>query len=205
MGVVKLSTAGILDYQKYSSFLAGNTAYSPIIGAYDLLETEILTGSQASVTFSNLNSTYGADYQHLQLRMVTRDDRTVAANVVRIQFNGDTGSNYSNHNLYATGSTVASGASASQTDTIVGLSSSSYASANIFGASILDILDAFETTKYTTTRSLCGVYAVGENYAWLASGSWQNTAALTSISLKPSGGVNFVSGSRFSLYGLKAA
>jgi hypothetical protein len=57
-------------------------------GSYDLLETEILTGTQASVTFSSLNSTYGADYQHLQLRIVTRDNRGISGtNNIRLQVN----------------------------------------------------------------------------------------------------------------------
>jgi hypothetical protein len=62
-------------------------------GSYDLLETEILTGSQTSVTFSSLNSTYGADYQHLQARCVFSGGGVVSS--LRIQLNGDTGSNYS--------------------------------------------------------------------------------------------------------------
>jgi hypothetical protein len=68
MGVVKLSTAGILDYQKYSNFLAGNSPVS--LGSYDLLETEILTGTQASVEFTSLDSY--TDYQHFQIRGTLR-------------------------------------------------------------------------------------------------------------------------------------
>jgi hypothetical protein len=38
----------------------------------------------------------------------------------------------------------------------------------------------------------------------LISGFWNNTAAVTSASLTPSTGASFVTGSRFSLYGIKA-
>jgi hypothetical protein len=40
-------------------------------GSFDLLETQVLTSSAASVTFSSL-STYAADYQHLQIRIVSK-------------------------------------------------------------------------------------------------------------------------------------
>ena len=105
-----LSRSGLLTYQKYSSLLAGNNPYIPFISDYDLLETEILTGTQSSVTFSSLNSTYGADYQHLQARCVWSGGGVVSS--LRIELNGDTGSNYSLHVLYGNGSSVLSAAAA---------------------------------------------------------------------------------------------
>jgi hypothetical protein len=192
MGVVKLSTAGILDYQKYSSFLAGNAAFSP--SAYDLLETEILTGSQSSVTFSSLNSTYGADYQHLQVRMAL--DSTVNSSI-KFRFNGDTSGNYSFHYLEGNGSSVVSSAVAPHDYGYMGYSFAGYA---VF---VTDILDPFETTKYTTTRTLSGT-TDGGNRIYLTSSNWRNTAALTSLQIINESG-SFTTGSRFSLYGLKAA
>jgi hypothetical protein len=166
---------------------------------YDLLETEILTGDTATLTFSSLNATYGADYQHLQIRMVTRvsaDGGSIAA-----RFNGDTGSNYSTHRLFGTGSSVVSDAFTSYTLIWAGVNTTNVFPTDAFGASVLDILDPFETTKYTTTRALAGRTS---DFVPLLSGSWRNTAALTQITLSPNAG-SFVSGSRFSIYGLRSA
>jgi hypothetical protein len=51
-------------------------------------------------------------------------------------------------------------------------------------------------------RSFGGI--TSEPIVGLYSGAWYNTTALTSITLDQIIGTNFVSGSRFSLYGLKA-
>lgn len=174
-------------------------------GSYDLLETEILTGSQASVTFSSLNSTYGSTYQHLQIRFTSRITETVGgAGTFYVNVNGDTGSNYARHNLRGDGSSVASYALSSSSTPDIGYTAGAESAANVFSAGVIDILDPFETTKYTTMRSSSGLVS-GYKEVWLGSVLWMNTAALTSISLETFGVWNFVADSRFSLYGWKAA
>ena len=204
MGIVKLSTAGILDYQKYSSMLAGNDPYIPPVLAYDLLETEILTGSQASVTFSSLNSTYGADYQHLEIRMTTRSTKDQTnQDTIYAYLNADTGSNYAWHRLYGDGSSVTSSSGSSASQARIGFTPANGASstANGFAATILTILDPFNTSKNTTLRSLNGS-ATNDEAILLYSSLWNNTAALTSIEIEPASD-SWITGCRFSLYGLK--
>ena len=198
MGVVKLSTAGILDYQKYSSFLAGNASYSP--GSYDLIQSEILTGSQASVTFDVTG--LGSTYQHLQLRIAAKStDPTNDMDNLIVRFNSDSAGNYSHHRLFGNGSSVVSYAGTSTTYCFAGMTTRG--SGSTFAAAVLDILDPFETTKYTTTRSLTGGTNSSQNAIVLQSGNWRNTAALTAITLDQGGGGNFVSGSSFTLIGVK--
>ena len=206
MPIKSLSQSSLLNFEKYSSLLAGNDPYIPFTSSYDLLETEILTGTQASVTFSSLNSTYGADYQHLQIRALVRSER--AGNTqdwTIVRFNGDTGSNYARHSLNADGSGVYSSGSGSQTyaDSI-GTQPTTTNTAYSFAAGVIDILDPFDTSKNTTIRTLFG-YTGSNSRVGLTSGLWNNTAALTSILLDQGGGTNYVSGCRFSLYGLKKA
>jgi hypothetical protein len=165
---------------------------------YDLLETEILTGSQTSVTFSSLNSTYGADYQHLQARCVFSGGAVVSS--LRIQLNGDTGSNYSLHLLYGNGSNALSTGAPSD----VWALGNSVTTTNAFAASVVDILDPFETTKYTTGRILHGRTG-SSNSIELLSGNWRNTAAVDTINFKVDGGQTLIAGTRLSLYGLKAS
>ena len=74
------------------------------VDAFDLLETQTLGTAAASVTFSSL-STYAADYQHLQIRMVAKSADGVSSNLrdLRIQVNADTAANYAAHVLRETG------------------------------------------------------------------------------------------------------
>ena len=172
-------------------------------GSYDLLETEILTGTQASVTFSSLGD-YASDYQHLQIRLTGRGtDAATGVTGNYLRFNGDSGANYSLHILFGNGSSVASTAETSSTWALAGLVASGGMTASSFTGTVIDILDPFETTKYTTTRALTGI-AANSSRIDLHSGSWRNTNALTSIEILMNS-ISFATGSRFSLYGLKVA
>jgi hypothetical protein len=174
---------------------------------YDLLETEILTGSEASVTFDSLNSTYGAAYQHLQIRIVVRSAVSESASQIALYLNGDTSSaNYAFHQLYGDGSTAGSEGYGSGTlgqITPIVRTFGATGTADAFGAGVVDILDSFETSKYTTVRSLHG--AAGVNAVGLTSGLWMNTNAVDSITILKQGGGDLATASRFSLYGLRSA
>jgi len=170
---------------------------TPGAGAYDLLETEILTGSQASVTFSSLNSTYGADYQHLQIRLTARTDRSDNSDTPQVVINSTAGVS---HYMLGNGSTVSSQYQSGYS--LLGYVNGGSAPSDAFGAIVYNILDPFDTNKYTTGRSLGGVVA-GDNRLLLTSTLYQSTTAVDSIQLDPIG--NFVTGCRFSLYGLRKA
>ena len=203
MAVVKLSTSGLVNFAKYSSMRAGIPL--PSLGSYDLLATEILTSSQASVTFSSLGD-YAADYQHLQIRATARSTKTGDADdYLHMQFNANATNSYSWHTLNGTGSTVTSTAASSLSSIRAGNATlpGSSATANAFGGFVIDILDPFETSKNTTTRALTGV-ASSWSYLNLTSGAFYSTDALTEIKLF-SIYLNLAQYSRFSLYGLKAS
>ena len=204
MGVVKLSTAGILNYSKTSNFLSGNELPAGP-SAFDLLETTTLTSSAASVTFSGL-SAY-SDYKHLQIRMVARSDFSNIYNDAlhaNLTFNSDTASNYNSHNLWANGSQVYSQDEGNPSNIslryTVAVGSNT---TNGFAASVTDILDFSNVYKNTTTRTLNG-YTGGNNAPaiQLRSGLWRNTNAVTSMNIASNFG-NFVSGTRFSLFGVR--
>jgi hypothetical protein len=137
--------------------------------------------------------------------MVARDSSTTTDNTGMIlRFNADTGSNYARHRLRGDGSSVTSSAGTSQTSinvftSVVG----GGATANAFGVAVIDILDAFETTKNKVTRALTGFHVGAGNAVELDSGLWMNTSAITSVTITASASANFTSTSRFSLYGLK--
>jgi hypothetical protein len=185
--------------------LVGNAAYNPIpAGGYHLLETQVLTGAN-TVTFSNLNTAYGADYQHLQLRMVVQSTRASSLDAIMITFNGDTAANYSYYFLQGGNpSSVTSSSAASASKLFAGYIPGTTNSTS-WGPSIVDILDPFEITKNTTIRALAGQIDPNWQLTELTSGFWLNTNALTSMTVFADIGINFSTGSRVSLYGIRSA
>ena len=164
--------------------------------AFDLLETTTLTSSTSSVTFSGLGSYSG--YKHLQIRAVARDNRSNTASLSYFRFNGATTGYGLGHVLYGDGASVVSGqvGASSYIDTFSTFTGST-ATTGSFGVAVLDILDFSDTSKYTTTRLLGGT----NTQINLKSGLYMDTAAVTSIAFTST--TSFVSGSRFSLYGIK--
>jgi hypothetical protein len=178
-------------------------------GSFVLLESTVLTGSQASVEFTNLTSKYASTYQHLQIRVVYLSD--IINNSLVARFNADGGSNYAYHRLNGNGSSVFSGAGTSKSNMTLhyGQDNNSATEPNV---AVIDILDPFETTKNKTVRSLGGTSSgASKNQVDLWSSLWQSTTAVSSIGLSLASGYdgwqagNFRQYSRFSLYGLKAA
>ena len=168
---------------------------------YFLLSSTILTGNQASITFSSINQTY----KHLQIRMTGRTDRASDNDTLFIRFNNNT-SGYRAHFLMGDGSTVTSadrGTGLTRID-IQGAFTGNTSVASNFGAAVIDILDYANTNKNTTVRYFGGLHNTsGTNrYISLASGLWNNTAAVTEILIDKNAS-NFVSGTRVSLYGIR--
>ena len=188
---------GIWASQNYSR-------YSLPTSFESIATTTVGSGGSSSITFSSIPSTY----THLQIRCIARDDRTGAADSdnIGIRFNSDTGSNYSWHQLYGTGSSVGAGGSANQTYCFAAFFTTVTGSnANVFAAGIIDILDYADTNKYKTTRHLGGFDNNGNGASAMSSGSWRNTSAVTSITLIPTNASNFTQNSQFALYGIKGA
>ena len=154
------------------------------------------SGGAANVEFTSIPATY----THLQIRGIYRNNNS-ADDSVGLQFNSDTGSNYSQHGLYGNGSSAGSYGSANTTDiTIWPLS----AVANTFGTAIIDILDYKDTNKYKTVRSLTGYDNNGSGFVLLQSGSWRSTSAISSIQITTRVGT-FQQYTNVALYGIKVA
>ena len=175
-------------------------------GDFVLLESQVLSSNQSSVTFSNL-ATLAAGYKHLQIRVAARTSAAEVLSGVRVRLGTgsiDSGANYSAHQLYGFNGSVISGAGTSQTAMFASAVAGANAASNIFGAVVIDLLDPFVSTKNTTSRTLGGIVAgTGTSaYISLESSAWLNTAAVEQASVLPVSG-NWVTGSRFSLYGIR--
>ena len=169
-------------------------------GSFDLLASEILTGSQASVTFSSLD-TYATDYDHLQIRLSARGiwgGGNTGGNI-KVTLNGQS-TTYKNHFLRGNGTDVSSGNSTNVLLNRLALSSNS----TDHSPMVIDILDAFNGSKNTTMRSIGGMAFSFGNWIELASGAWFDTTPVSSITLANPDG-SFAGLSRFSLYGTRKA
>jgi hypothetical protein len=177
-----------------------------VAGDYELIESNILTGTTGSITFSNLG-TYSSVYKHLQIRLAARSTAAEVLTGVRLRLgNGspDASTLYSTHQLYGYNGSVASGAQINQTWAFCSAVAGASAASNIFGAVVIDLLDPYSTTKFKTTRALGGVAAgTGTNAAIeFVSGNWRGTSSVTDAQVLPASG-SWATGSRFSIYGLK--
>lgn len=159
----------------------------------------------ADVTFSSIPSTY----KHLQIRCITKNSSSIDGSYnMRARLNSDSSSNYSVHIFDGNGSSVSpTGVSASIDHMYIGHAVSSFTGwslANAFAVTIIDILDYADTNKKTTTRLLNGFDINGSGKIQLISNLWNNTAAVTSISIFPQIG-DWAQYSSFALYGIKGA
>jgi hypothetical protein len=173
-------------------------------GTYELIETAIVSGSStSSVVFSNLGN-YSSTYKHLQVRLVARAGRALQNEPLYMSFNGVGGTSYATHAIAGNGSGffVEGYASLSSIER-VGIIAGSTAETNNFGATVIDILDAFSTTKKKTTRALGGVAPASGAIVGLYSGLFNSTASTTSLTFTNFSGTAFLANSRFSLYGIR--
>jgi hypothetical protein len=174
---------------------------APVTGSYESIATVTVgSGGAANVEFTSIPS----GFEHLQIRAIARSTRASVDNVfVNMQINSDTGANYSYHDLYGDGSTVAAGAITSVTQNYIQRITASTAAASIFGTFVIDILDYKNTNKYKTLKSLGGFDLNGSGQIYLVSGSWRNTNAITSLKFTSQATGDFAQYSHFALYGIK--
>lgn len=155
---------------------------------YESLASTTLGSAQSSVTFSGISGIY------TDLILIAQAKFTANPSYSGIVFNNDSGSNYSSTFLRSTGSAASSG-----TNTNAGQISSGSYSTNF-------TLDIFNIQNYSnSTVYKCVLYKTNQNNdVLLRTGTWRNTAAITSVKYQIDSG-NLDVGSTFTLYGVKAA
>lgn len=161
------------------------TTYTPIA-------TTTLGSAAASYTFSSIPSTY----TDLILVAVGTDTLSGGDNWC-LQFNGDTGTNYSATRLRWQTPSPDSSRTTNATN-ILGIQMSD----TTIGTQIYQIQNYSNTTTYKTAIFRGGTSAV---LMGAAVGLWRSTAAINAVKVLTNGGTNFSTGSTFTLYGIKAA
>jgi hypothetical protein len=165
---------------------------------YTLINKSILSGTQSSITFTAIPSTY----TDLLIKVSARDDNSASANgsYYIIYFNGSSTS-YSDIFLRGNGSSVGSGSFAQY----AGNSVTTAQTSNTFSNDEIYIPNyAGSTNKTYSADAVVENNATGA-FATFNAGLWSNTAAITSVKIEAAnGGANlFQIGSSFYLYGIK--
>jgi hypothetical protein len=164
--------------------------YPRVTNSYESIATVTVgSGGASDITFSSIPS----GYTHLQIRGI---GLITSAGGFTCQFNSDTGSNYSFHQLYTEGSVVLANAGASQTFFYIAYGGGSTTAPNAF---VTDVLDYKNTNKFKTIRSFSGNDLNGSGGVQRWSGNWRSTSAITSIKVTAS----FNQYSQIALYGIK--
>ena len=140
-----------------------------------------ITGATAGLkTFSNIPQTF----THLQIRMNNRDLNATTPSYTYMRFNGDAGATANNHWLRGDGASVTSNANQINSNYVITVPQpGNNALANVYGATIIDILDYTNTNKFKTARAISGYDLNGSGFVGLYSGMWRDTAAITSIGI----------------------
>jgi hypothetical protein len=189
--------------------LANGSAYgyrtfaAAAAGAYESIATVTATGSETSINFTSIPSTYS----NLQVRINARQSSgTLTVPVIKMRFNGDTtAANYTYHILSGNGSAISSSGFTSMGEIQLYAIAGNSSTASMFGSGITDIIDYASTSKNKTVRSMGGTDQNGSGLSQLISNAWLQTTAITSIEIYGSQTNSFASGSVFSLYGIKGA
>lgn len=173
--------------------------------SYESIASATGTGSNSSITFSSIP----ADYKHLQIRAIVKNDiADTAISSGGMAVNSDnTNSNYAYHELSGDGSTASASGTTNSRPVYGRVPQANYS--NIMGVTIIDIHDYASTTKNKTIRIFDGCDTNSANgYVELRSGLWMNTNAITSLTFYAhswSTSFYFTTATTFALYGIKGA
>ena len=193
MGIQSLKTGS-----RSRSVMSGNTLIYP--GDFESIATVTVgAGGAANVEFTGI----GTGWTHLQIRSLARTTEAATGTISYLQFNSDTTTgNYYGHGLYGTGTSAVAYALDGSYYASLSVLTGASATASVFGAGVIDILDYRNANKYKTVRNLSGYDNNGSGQVRFASGLWMSTSAITSIKIVPNSG-NFAQYSHFALYGIR--
>lgn len=180
---------------------------TPVTSSFESIATATGTGSNTFVTFSSIPSTYTS----LQIRAVYRDTNTpgTTRQNLNLEFNGSGSPNYAVHYLQGDGAVASAAGFVNYPFVVInGAGAAGNTTANVYGASIIDIHDYASTSRNKTVRYFCGINdntaTAGSQRISVGSGLWMSTSAITSIKVI-CGDTAFATGTTISLYGIKGA
>lgn len=169
----------------------------------ELISSQVLGTSAASVTFSSIPATYKDLVLRYSARLYT--DGTSARYPFFIGFNGSSGTAYSDTVLRGNGASVASFRSTSQPGLPDNPATAELSTANTFASGELYI-PSYTISQYKPSS----LFGVNENNTtsetmYANAGLYSSNSAITSLVCFNSSTYTFVTGSSFYLYGIKSS
>lgn len=163
---------------------------------YEPLATTTLGSAASSITFSSIPSTY----TDLRIVFVFKNN---AAGIIYpgIQFNSDTGTNYSSTILYGNGTSAASTYSTNYTSLWRNVEYTTDAYPSLYTLDIFSYAGSTYKTALTSKNSDNN----GSGAVVREVGLWRSTAAINSISIVDNGVRQFAAGTTATIWGIKAA
>ena len=155
---------------------------------YEPIATTTLGSISSSVTFSSIPSTY------TDLYVVSIFTSASTGVSLRMQYNSDTGNNYSTTSIAGSGSAATSSRETGTTSIYLGFLNST--------SPMQTRTQIQNYSNSTTFKTSLNRKDQSDTFVEGNVGLWRNTAAITQINLS---GISFAVGSTFTLYGIKAA
>ena len=174
--------------------MAAGATYTPIA-------TTTLGSTTTSITFSSFTG-YTDLILEMNIQGVTVSGS--GANTVYLEFNGDTGSNYSRTALLADSGGAQSNRNSSQSKIAIGNGYETNVLGNIYGTFLVNLQNYANTT---TAKTVIGRYSSNADRVGAAVGLWRgaSNAAITSIKITCDSALGLAQGCTATLYGILAA
>ena len=162
---------------------------------YEPITTQTLGSAQSTVTLSSIPSTY------TDLVVVVSAAVASSSGDLLMTFNTDTSTNYSYTTITGNGSTPLSTRSANRNN--IPCDYNGWLTTTLGNhICIISILNYTSTNVNKTALTRSSNASTGTDYNI---GLWRSTAAINQIVFVNNSGSNFITGSTFTLYGIKAA
>jgi hypothetical protein len=201
---IQVAAANTTGRGPLSAASASATPLDPA-GFVSIATTTVGVGGASSISFTSIPQTY----KHLQIRGIARtNDAGQTQDIIGLRINSDTTTaNYVSHRIAADGTNKvgATQASGTYSSSWAGYATGVLGVANVFGATIIDLLDYTSTVKNKVGRTLAGDSQnnTTDNQIILGSTLYISTNAVTTITLVPIFASGFVQYTSFALYGIK--
>jgi hypothetical protein len=163
---------------------------------YVPIATTAIGSAASSYTFSSIPSTY------TDLILISNLGQSINGTTLSIQFNGDTGTNYSITELYGNGSSASSSTNSNQTS--IYLENNIAAALSVSTSIIVNVMNYSNTITNKTIISRANNTDSTTPGTNTTIGLWRSTSAINSLTIKVSSG-NIITGSTFTIYGIAAA
>ena len=163
---------------------------------YEPIATNTLGSATSTVTFSSISGSYTDLVFVISLKAATTNNPTL-----RLTFNGSA-TGYSGTQLYGTGSAAGSNRTTSAAFIAIARAIGAPPTIGNTGTIIINLQNYSNTTTYKTVLARANAADSGTE---ADVGLWQNTSAITSISIDAPTTNDFAIGSMFTLYGISAA